>query len=223
MKHKNIVTAIARMIGITALGSQMAQAGGVIVNSTSDQPQQGLTTLREAIEDANQTSGAVIDFDPVVFSEPQTITLENGDLLISSAVTVNGPGSDFLTINGNNQSRVFTLDDGTSATQEVTLSGLTLTGGNGASTVNDERGGCVMSLEQLSVIDSKITGCSGRAGAGVWSRYGSLLIENSEFTNNLAGNRGGGVYARSEPAYITNSTISGNRSNRNGEAGGGVG
>ncbi|VAW45968.1 hypothetical protein MNBD_GAMMA02-1816 [hydrothermal vent metagenome] len=227
MKQNKLVTAVSKIIGISlgvsVLGIQVAQAGkSVTVDSISDQAEQGLITLREAIEITNQFSGTEINFDPAVFSEPQTITLENGELLIASAVTINGPGADMLTINGNDESRIFTVDDGTSATQVVSMSGLTLTGGNGASTVNDGVGGCVMSFEQLSILDSKVTGCDSRAGGGVWSRYGTLLIENSEITNNLAGNRGGGVYARGALASIANSTISGNTANRLSEAGGGV-
>ncbi len=223
MKNTKLVTAISKCIVIGVIGIQMAHAGkSVTVNSTNDQPESGLTTLREAVELSNTGSDVEINFDAEVFSTPQTITLENGELLISSEVSINGPGKDLLTIDGNDQSRVFTVDDGTSATQAVSLSGLTLTNGNGESTVNNEVGGCVMSIEQLTITDSKVTGCDGRAGGGVWSRFGSLVVKNTEIINNFADFRGGGIYARSATAFITNTTISGNTANRSGEAGGGI-
>ncbi len=223
MRNTKLVTALTGILGMTTPGFQSAQAGVVItVNSVSDQPENGLTTLREAIETANQTSGNTINFDSTVFSSPQTITLENGELQISSSMTINGSGKDMLTINGNNQSRIFTVYDGTDTIQAVSISGLTLTNGNGTSAVLNELGGCVMSNEQLTVIDSKVTSCSARAGGGIWSRFGSLVVENTEIINNFAGNRGGGVYARNGPVFITNTTISGNTANRSSESGGGI-
>ena len=223
MKHNELVIAVTGLISMSALGIQSAHAGGVItVDSISDQPISGFITLREAINTANGLSGVEIVFDENLFSSPQTITLKAGEMLISSEVTINGPGADLLTIDGNNQSRIFTVDDGSSTTQAVSISGLTLTNGNGASKVTNERGGCVMSFEQLTITDSQVTGCSARGGGGVWSRFGSLLIENTTINDNYAQNRGGGVYARSAQVSITNTTISGNTANRTSESGGGV-
>ena len=52
-------------------------------------------------------------------------------MLISDSLTIAGPGAADITINGNNQSRIFKIDDGSRATNiSVEIDGLTLTGGN---------------------------------------------------------------------------------------------
>src|SRR5438105_2454988 len=71
----------------------------------------GLGTLRDAIVAANKNAGAdVIAFSPIVFIPPHTITLTSGELLISDALTIQGPGASLLTVSGNNASRVFDID-----------------------------------------------------------------------------------------------------------------
>ena len=60
----------------------------------------------------------MITFDA---SLPSTITLGGTQLQISSAVTVQGPGANQLTISGNSASRVFIIDDGTAVAVAVTL------------------------------------------------------------------------------------------------------
>src|SRR5207249_4264899 len=53
----------------------------------------GNGSLRQAIADANVLAGAnTVTFDGEFFSAPQTITLEAGELVISEAVTIAGPG-----------------------------------------------------------------------------------------------------------------------------------
>jgi len=73
MKQKQLVTALSQWIGIGVIGIQFAHAGGgqLIVDTVSDQPQPGFTTLREAIVIANSSSGTIISFDETLFSEPQ--------------------------------------------------------------------------------------------------------------------------------------------------------
>jgi len=148
------------VMGLTTL--QLAQAGDQItVDSISDQPQAGLTTLREAIDEANTLSGVEIIFDPLVFSAPQTITLEQSDMIITEPMTISGPGSDLLTIDADDLSRIFTLEDGNvQGAFTVTIAGITLTNGNGESVIGNGRGGCVYSNEKLKLIASVIKNCS---------------------------------------------------------------
>lgn len=218
MKHKKLVTAISGFIGMSVFGISASQAGNTItVDSISDQSEPGFTTLREAVEDSNTISGAVIKFDEAVFAESKTITLEQGELLISSSTTIDGPGKDLLTIDANNQSRVFTIEDSTSDSQAVYISGLTLTGGNGNSATADGRGGCVLNRESLTVNQTIITGCiASGAGGGLWSLGGDLTINESTITENFAGRKGGGLYLRSATFEINNTTISNNRSDEGG-------
>ncbi len=218
MKHKKLVTAIASIVGLTVLSTEVVQAGDVtVVNSISDNPDPGFITLRDAIEDANAIGFRTINFDQTLFSTPQTIVLEQGELLISADTTINGPGKDFLTIDGNENSRLFRIDDDTDALINVEISGVTLTHGNGSSPADTRAGGCVLSLESLTLNDSVVTNCqsSGRGG-GVFTRFGSLSLSDSTVIANRSGNEGGGLYFREAVGEIFNSTISNNSSSSEG-------
>ena len=180
-----------------------------VVNSTD-----GLTSLREAIEFANSNAGAdVITFGGTVFEDanPDTITLGLGQLSISDSVTISGTGADALTISGNNSSRVFEVYNGSSLI-DVTLSGMTITGGNA-----NIGGGIVDFDENLTLLDSVITGntASGKGG-GLWADgfNMTLTIRRTEITNNIAGDDGGGIYIEDTGGLLTieDSTISGNQS-----------
>ena len=85
----------------------------------------GAGSLRQAVTDSNNSAGAdTINFN--LPAGPQTIMLLGGEILITDAVTINGPGSNLLTVNGNAVSRVFHI-----ARNQifVTISGLTVTNG----------------------------------------------------------------------------------------------
>ena len=78
------------------------------------------------------------------------ITLTTGEIAFGKNLTIQGPGSDLITISGNNSSRIFNITSG-----NVTISGLTLTGGL-ASDLNDgnnfqgleaDSGGAIFSRE----------------------------------------------------------------------------
>ncbi len=205
---------LLRLLGFVTLSAQLVQAGDVItVDNFSDQPVAGMTTLREAIELANTMSGAEIVFDPTAFSTPQTITLESGDMIITEPMKIIGPGSDLLTIDADNQSRIFTLyDDNNSTAVTVTISEITFTNGNGESSINNGTGGCIMSLEKLKLIRSVVNNCSASVrGGGVRTHRGGNLIENSMVLSNSAGVEGGGLFHQgSFDSRIVGSTFSGN-------------
>ena len=196
---------------LSALFLQDAQAGGVLVNSTSDQPQPGLISLREAIELANSTTNAIIAFDANLFATPQTIVLENGELSITEGMTIVGPGADLLTIDAGGSSRVLTVNV-TDVAADVFLSDMTLS--NGFSTA---AGGCINNHERLTLRAMVIAGChTDQNGGGLHSfQAGNLQIENSHFINNSSGRDGGGVFAQNgNNNQITGSTFSGNLADR---------
>jgi hypothetical protein len=90
----------------------------------------GVDSLRQAIINANTNPGAdTIQFDAFVFAVPQTINLSSGEISLTSSVTINGPGSNLLTVKNVGGSgvnnRIFNISAGQS-----TISGLTITGGN---------------------------------------------------------------------------------------------
>src|SRR5262245_36887913 len=84
----------------------------------------GPDSLREAVLAANANPGAdVIEFAPA--ARDGTITLTNGELNITDALTIDGPGADRLAVSGNDASRVFRIDSGVS----VDIDDLTITHG----------------------------------------------------------------------------------------------
>ncbi len=85
----------------------------------------GGDSLRAAIIAANANPGA----DTIVFAHglTGTIKLTSGELSITDAVTISGPGADKLTVSGNGASRVFEID--TAVGLGVAISGLTISHG----------------------------------------------------------------------------------------------
>ena len=95
----------------------------VTVNTLDDRvdANDGVTSLREAI--AHPTDHAIA-FDPHL--DGGRIVLTGGHLTINQATTIVGRGADKLTIDAGGASRVFMI---TYAGTDVSISGLTLTGG----------------------------------------------------------------------------------------------
>ena len=85
--------------------------------------------MRQAIFDTNAAASA----DTIQFASglTGTLTLTTGQLAITDSVTIEGPGAANLTISGNNQSRIFYINDGSGTTNiNVEIDGLTLTDGS---------------------------------------------------------------------------------------------
>src|SRR5260221_11491409 len=97
------------------------------VTNTSDS---GLGTLRDAL--AGAASG-----DTIEFGVTGTITLTNGELIVSKSVSILGPGATNLAVNGNHASRVFHIASNT----VVSISGLTITNGSANSVFPSGLGG----------------------------------------------------------------------------------
>src|ERR1043166_2405843 len=90
--------------GLIALTASI-QAATITVTSTADS---GTGTLRAAL--TNVANGDTIDF-----SIAGSITLTNGELLVTNNVSILGPGPTNLAVNGNANSRVFHVLGGFSA------------------------------------------------------------------------------------------------------------
>ena len=101
----------------------------LLVKSAADDGSAG--TLRAVLAAAK--SGDTIQFASAL--DGHTITLTQGQLVVSHSVTIAGPGSGELAINGNAASRLFAIGSGA----KVTISGLTLSDGvatDGAAVLN---------------------------------------------------------------------------------------
>ena len=133
----------------------------------------GPGSLRQAILDANANVG----YDIIQFASgvSGTITLTSGELDITDAVDLQGPGSGVVTVSGNNASRVF------SVSANATISGLTITGGN-----SDYGGGIYNAYGTLTVGNSTLTGNSAISGGGIYNAYGMLTVDSSTLSGNSA-------------------------------------
>jgi Right handed beta helix region len=199
----------------------------------------GGISLRDAI--AAAAPGDTINFAPSLTANgPATIKLNqhalsnNGELFIKRSLTINGPGANLLTIDasGNNPtlnlgdgSRVLRINDGNDGTLiDVIINGVTLTGADFTG-----RGGAILCKENLTVINSTITGNfatgSNANGGGVDQQFGTLVLQNCTITNNHAKGEnadGGGIYALNCGVTISATTISGNTTDGGDSDGGGI-
>ncbi len=179
----------------------------------------GRTSLREAIFATNTVAGAdTIDFAPALTaSGPATILLTSGEIVITDALTINGPGANRLTIDAQQQSRIFSI---TATSGSYEISGLTLTGGK-----TTGNGGALRSVTSGSLIinncvveNSQVTG-SGADGGGI-SAGGTLTLIDTVINNNKASGSGGGIVAQT--LTLDHSTVSSNTSSGSIEGGGGI-
>jgi uncharacterized delta-60 repeat protein/CSLREA domain-containing protein len=177
-------------------------------------------SLREAVAAANLngTGGSTqINFDPTVFNTPRTITLTAGELSISDnrRVTINGPGSNLLTISGGDTSRILRVLRDSS----LTILGTRMANGNGVGPgFGSGDGGAIYT--DFNGIRSELTikNCviennhAGTGGAIRTNGSWKVNIVDSTINSNTATYNpgGGGIYFDNGSLNITNSTISNN-------------
>ena len=166
--------------------------GQSIVTNTNDS---GAGSLRTAI-----STGGNIDFDPVLFSTPQTITLTTPFALSFNDFSINGPGADLLTIDGTfSNEEIFFIQSGV-----VNIAGVTLSGANNAPVVTDLTIGIFLrgdlTLDGVAISDFQ--------SDGVFNQGGNLTVLNSTIANNGAV----GIFAQRGTSTVNNSTIVGNGS-----------
>src|SRR5262252_9290190 len=144
----------------------------------------GAGSLRAAVAHANAHAGA----DTIVFDDrlTGTIALTGGELDLTDAVKINGPGADRLTVSGSNLSRVFQVEAG----ETVSLSGLTIAGGNAGA----GNGGGIDNFGTLTVNDVVFSGNSATNGGGLESEVGgTATVIGSTFTGNSTVGNGGAI------------------------------
>src|SRR5262249_31775730 len=152
------------------------------VTSTLDDGSAG--TLRAVI--AAAAPGDIIAFDPSL--DGQTITLSAGQITIDKGLTIQGPGASLLTLSGNNAGRLF--DVAGPGGLNVTISGLTLTGGSA------DNGGAILNTGDSLTIASTIIENSHAtaAGGGVYNQGGALTLQGDTLNGNSSAGPGGGVF-----------------------------
>ena len=93
------------------IGAFQTQSLAAAVNTTADGvvSAPGNLTLRQAINLAGALTQPVT-FDPIVFGTPRVITLTDGPVMLKDkAVTINGPGSNLVSVSGGGKSLVFEI------------------------------------------------------------------------------------------------------------------
>ena len=230
------------------IGAFERQSLNLVVDTLSDENDgdyfEGALSLREAIELANANMGVdTITFAPTVFVGQSTVSLGSQLPTITDDLFINGPGQNLLTLdaglggdglmNGNGD-RIFNIDDGSfSTTLEVSISGLTLVGGD-----FEGEGGAIFNHENLHLSNSTFRGNSASRGGGIFNNFfatttitgstihgnsasfgggifntstGNIDVTATTISGNSAGFRGGGIFnSDTSTANIAGSTISGN-------------
>lgn len=191
------------MILMSLASNGTVEAATITVANLNDS---GTGSLRQAITDS--ASGGVIEFGIT-----GTITLTSGKLSIAKNLTIIGPTSGGVTIDGNAASEVIRIDSGT-----VKLSNLTITNGRNSA------GGGIINIGNLTVENSTISGndASNGEGGGILN-IGTLTLRNTTISGNTSsagGGVGGGIANRQGfVANLYNSTVTANSA---GSAGGGI-
>jgi hypothetical protein len=182
-------------------GATLAGTEYVVTNATDEMDGDYSAddlSLREAVQLANQhPSNDTISFDPAIFSSSQTITISS-ELDITSSLSIEGPGADVLTLDGDGDSRLIHVN---ASAGQVEIFGMTLFDG-----ITGIRNDGDLHVDGIH-FDSNETVTNG----GAISNAGSLQITNSLFTNNVAGSQGAALNnTPSGEVVILNSTFSGN-------------
>lgn len=215
---------LAAASGLTA-GATLAISGAAhaapttFTVGTTDDPGSAVTdctspgnvdcSLREAISQANANAGA----DTIVFRSglTGTINLTGGQLEITDALKLQGPGAGQMKVDGGLASRIIYAN--TAYGNPVTIAGLTLARG---SSPDDESGGAIRNFQgDLTIRDAVITGSTtAESGGAIYLYHGSLLVDSTTLSTNYAASYGGGIYFYDSDdngkSVISNSTISGN-------------
>ena len=228
----NLRTLLAAMIvaglAFTALPTQTVYAATTInVTTVADNTSNdGFCSLREAL---SYTNGAPANLNcgPDTGS-PYTINLPAGTYNISGGeLQVGAPGNRTVYINGAgaastiiNQTltteRVIDLDPVVAGNVDVTITGVTISGGYaqvfGGGAILGGGAGDSLILSDSIITDNHTFGAYSAAGIS-WSPAGDVTITNTTFSNNVSGQAAGAILFTTNDGStlsITNSTFTGN-------------
>jgi hypothetical protein len=183
MRRTTIFFVAVLLFAATAMS---AHAATITVTNTNDS---GSGSLRQALVDAN-------DGDTIAFVVTGTIGLTSGGLLIAKNITISGPGSNQLSIDGNQAIVVFGIFPG----QTATISGLTITNAEAGAGVWNEQG--TLTLNNCAVTSNSYE--------GLFNDEGTLNVNNCI----LSANSGGGISNGHDGGHavltVIHSEVSGN-------------
>ncbi len=165
----------------------------------------GVGSLAAALTSANgDSSPAIINFDPAVFTTATTITLASTLTLsnTSQSITINGSGAGPITISGGGTVGDFAINTGVTAA----IDNLKITGGSSSSTGSGIDNSGTLTLEQCTISNNTSPGEGALMNEG-----GMMTVINSLISANSSGYTGGGITnSFSGTATVVNTTIVGN-------------
>jgi hypothetical protein len=163
-------------------------------------------TLREAILAANldvSVDGSPLGrkADTILFATGQGVIFLGSQLpLVTEGLSISGPGSGVLVVDGNQSSRILEIDRGVS----VKISGLTIARGNSGGS----DGAGILNRGTLTVTRSRFLDNATARDGGAIANHGVLFVDRSFFSGNSALN--GGAVLNNHRATVTASTFSSN-------------
>jgi hypothetical protein len=186
--------------------------------------------LRYAITQANAHPGSTIEFDV-----SGSIQLTSALPAMTASMNIDGPGPGTLTVHGKAAPASFSVF-AVSAGVDVSISGLTITGGNAAEggginnagtlTVNNSvlagntattDGGAISNSGTLTLVRSALTGNSAPAGGALANTAGTASLSYDTLSSNSATTTGGAI-ANSASMSVLDSTLASNSSGGGGGA-----
>jgi hypothetical protein len=166
-------------------------------------------TLRDAVDAAEATPGP--DPDGILLHAGGPYVLTNGQLSITSGVTIVGESARTTVIQAGSESRVLAVG----GTEGVTLANLTVQGGAPIS----DAGGNLLAAQgaSLALVNVRVTGGTATEGGGI-ANSGSLVVVNSLIDHNTSVLGGGGIFndgsgGAAADLDVVNSTIAFNQVN----------
>lgn len=206
---------------VEALDQRLALSTFTVTNTLDT----GAGSLRQAILDANGNAPTTVDtiIFSSLFNSPQTISCVTPLPQLGGILSIVGPGSSLLTIRPSSPvARVSGVIS--SACTDLTLSGMTISGGNVSG-----NGGGVQSTgpngPSLLLDDILLSGntASGLGGGLYLNNNSKLTIRNSTLSGNTALSGGGICFFQNGSLMMDACTVSGNVSTRaNGTGGAGL-
>ncbi|MCF7732297.1 MAG: DUF1573 domain-containing protein [Akkermansiaceae bacterium] len=158
-------------------------------------------SLREAL--AASAGGTAIEFAPELSGA--TITLLHGEMVIDKNIAISAATlPDGLTISGNDVTRIFTVQSGST----VVMTSLTLTNGRAGQYGGAIKNHGALTLNRVRLIDNE----SGQDGGAIYNSGGGIAFNECTASDNSAPNRYGGVLwtTSGRDIIVNGSTFSGN-------------
>ncbi len=213
-----------RRVLVEALEDRRLLAAYVVDTLSDEVVVDGMISLREAIQSANDNAAANadvvagdLDGDTITFAGALSggtinLAVALGELSITDDLTINGSAgvaSSRITIDAGDNSRIFNVDTSvvTGTNSAVALSELIVTNGD----AGGGNGGGISEVDSpLTLTNVDITSSNALVGGGISGEGGSVTVTGGTISGNTATSGGGITVLGDASLVISNSTIENN-------------